>query len=779
MNLRVLICGEEVDAQRFVRELRSGGVEVACQVAGSQRELEQALAESWDVILSGYSLRDFSVPDALEILKNREVTAPLIVVAGAIGEQAAADCIRAGAAGFVSSSDLTLLLPAVENAVREAKEREARARAERERSREMESHRAMVQQSLAGFFRSTISGKLLDCNDAFASIFGFESAAEIKAIPITKLYRSLSDRETLIEQLRSRRQLMNVVTPMLHRDGSTLWLLKNAALIDPGDGSECRIEGTVIDITGRKQAEDEQARLRAELVKTASEWIGTFDAVAQPLALLDQSFNIVRLNRAFKESAGLASFQECIGKPLSAVTTGEPWQSAAAFAQAVAAGQPGTRKVQCGEGRVWEIEGASFHGSPDNDPRIMLAFRDVTSLEALQQNLLRSEQHFRTLIENATDLVAVIDDAGVIKYASPAGKRLLGYLRGQVLGRSITDLIHPEDLPQVKSVIATIGDVPVHARYRLRHLNGTWRNFEFVGVRVRNEAIQGIVINARDITERVQAEEEVALLNATLEAKVRERTRELAQANAELSLRNRQAEKSNRMKSVFLANMSHELRTPLNAIIGFTELLREQFAGPLNDKQKDYLGHVYKASQHLLGLINDVLDLARIESGQISLNPEPIDLAVFLADVKNLTAPMAAGKDLICAIECEPGLIVYTDAARLRQVLLNLVGNAVKFTPQHGSMKISARRDGGYITISVIDSGVGIPPEEQEAVFEEFFRASLGAGVSPEGSGLGLPMVKRLVERMGGSVKIRSAPHQGSEFSFTIPLRGEGMGAVH
>jgi signal transduction histidine kinase len=140
---------------------------------------------------------------------------------------------------------------------------------------------------------------------------------------------------------------------------------------------------------------------------------------------------------------------------------------------------------------------------------------------------------------------------------------------------------------------------------------------------------------------------------------------------------------------------------------------------------------------------------------------------------------MAAGKELSCVTECEAGLIVYTDAARLRQVLLNLVGNAVKFTPRHGAMKIGARRDGGYITISVIDSGVGIPPEEQEAVFEEFFRASLGAGISSEGSGLGLPMVKRLVERMGGSVKIRSAPHQGSEFSFTIPLRGEGMGAIH
>ncbi|MBZ5520812.1 MAG: PAS domain S-box protein [Acidobacteriia bacterium] len=779
MNLRVLICGEESDAQSWLRELRSSGADVAFRVASLQAVFDEALAESWDVVLSDYRMRDFGALDALDKLRRRAPATPLVVVAGAIGEQAAAECMRAGAAAFVGRDDGCRLMPAIEQAIREAREREARARAERELFSEMESNRAIVQRSLAGFYRTTVSGKMLDCNDAFARIFGYESAAEIKAMPPVKLYRTPADREAFLEKIRAQRQISNLVTSMPHRDGSTIWLLENTSLIEPEDGSEARIEGTIIDITSRVQAEEEQARLRAQLVKIACEWIGTFDAVIQPLVVIDRNFNIARLNLAFKKAAGLATFQECIGKPLSVVSTDEPWRSATSFAQAVVAGNAGTRRVQGADGKFWEIDGAIFPGSAENDPRTILTFRDVTSLETLQRNLRLSEQHFRTLIENATDLVVVIDDGGVIRYASPAGKRLLGYPREQVLGRSITELIHPEDLQPAQSVIANLGDVPMHARYRLRHLNGTWRNFEFVGVRVRNEAIQGIVINARDITDRVRAEEELALLNATLEGKVRERTRELAQANAELSLRNRQVERSSRMKSVFLANMSHELRTPLNAIIGFTELLREEFAGPLNDKQKDYLGHVFKASKHLLGLINDVLDLAKIEAGQISLNPEPIDLPAFLADVSNFIAPMAAEKGLTCEAECEPGLMLYTDAARLRQILLNLLGNAVKFTPEHGSMKIRARRDGGYITISVIDSGVGIPVEEQEAVFEEFFRASLGAGVSSEGSGLGLPMVKRLVERMGGSVKISSAPHQGSEFSFTIPMRADGIGAIH
>lgn len=778
MSLRVLICGEESDAQPWLRELRSHDAAAGLHVVSLLEDFESALGKKWDVILSAHQMRNFSVFDALEIVRRKSPDTPLIVVAGAIGEQAAADCIRAGAAAFVGLGN-GRLKPAIDQAIREAEERESRARSQRELFAELEGHRIMVQRSLAGFYRSTLGGRLLECNDALARIFGYESGAEMKTLPALELYRSAADREAFIEQIKAHRQLSNLVSAVRHRDGSTLYLLENTSLIEPEDGGEPRIEGTIIDITSRKQAEDEQARLRAQLVKVACEWIGTFDAVVQPLVVLDRNFDIARLNLAFKQAAGLASFQECIGKPLSAVSTSEPWRSAVAFAESVVAGNAGTRKVQSAEGNIWEIDGAVFPGSSENDPRIILTFRDVTSLENLQRNLRRSEQHFRTLIENATDLVAVIDDGGVIRYASPAGKRLLGYQRDQVLGRNINDLIHPEDLPHVSAIIENLGNVPEKARYRLRHLNGSWRSFEFVGVRVRNEAIQGIVINARDITDRVRAEEEVALLNATLEAKVRERTRELAQANAELSLRNRQVERANRMKSIFLANMSHELRTPLNAIVGFTELMREQFAGPLNDKQKDYLGHVFKASKHLLGLINDVLDLAKIEAGQITLNPEPIDLPAFLADVNNFIAPMAAEKGLACDAECEPGLVLFTDAARLRQVLLNLLGNAVKFTPEHGAMKIRARREGGYITISVIDSGVGIPPEEQEAVFEEFFRASLGAGISSEGSGLGLPMVKRLVERMGGSVKISSAPHQGSEFSFTIPLRADGSGVIH
>jgi len=768
MNLRILICGEDGDAESVLRELPGGGADFACRVVASAADFEAALSEAWDVVLSDYRVRGFTVIEALEIMKRRDCRAPVIVVSEPVGDEAAAACVRAGAWGFLAKSDRARIGEVIESAWVSA----------RNQSKDEGQFHRVVQQNLAGFYRSTFSGRLLECNEAFARMFGFTSVAEIQAQSTLGLYRTAAERDSFLGLLKSRLKVSNLETPVVRKDGSTIWVLENTMLVPSETGGEPVIEGTMIDITARKQAEEEQSRLRAQLVKIACEWIGTFDAVSQPLVLLDREFCVVRLNRAFKEAAGLPSFTECIGRPLAAISEQEPWRAATEIAENVAAGVVGTRRVADSvTGKTWEIDGGIFSGLPDNDPRIILTFRDVTSLETLQRNLRLSEQHFRTLIENATDLVAVIDDTGVIKYASPAGKRLLGYPREQVLGRAIATLIHPEDREAAQEQIAALRDVPAVARFRLRHMNGAWRSFEFVGVRVSNETMRGIVINARDITDRVRDEEEIVLLTTTLEARVNERTRELAETNAELSLRNRQVENSNRMKSLFLANMSHELRTPLNAIIGFTELLRDQFAGPLSDKQKDYLGHVSRASKHLLGIINEVLDLARIEAGQITLHPETVSLPEFLEEIRDLVAPMVSEKSLTCQSMCEPGLALFADSARLRQILLNLVGNAVKFTPENGSVRITAQRQGGEVTISVIDSGVGIPAQEQEAVFEEFFRASLGAGVSTEGAGLGLPMVRRLTERLGGRVTVRSAPHEGSEFSVTIPVREEEIGA--
>ena len=229
------------------------------------------------------------------------------------------------------------------------------------------------------------------------------------------------------------------------------------------------------------------------------------------------------------------------------------------------------------------------------------------------------------------------------------------------------------------------------------------------------------------------------------------------------------AEAANRTKSQFLANMSHELRTPMNAIIGFSELLAEETAGPLNKKQKSFVAHVRNGASHLLSLINDVLDLSKIEAGQMELNPEEFSLAQAVPEVLSLIKPLAMQKRIQVEEQVESELWVVADRVRLKQILYNLLSNAVKFTPEKGQVKVEASAQGSLACIAVSDTGAGIAPEDQAAVFTEFQQVG-DTTKQKEGTGLGLAITKKLVEKHGGRIWLESEVGKGSRFSFTLPL---------
>ena len=239
----------------------------------------------------------------------------------------------------------------------------------------------------------------------------------------------------------------------------------------------------------------------------------------------------------------------------------------------------------------------------------------------------------------------------------------------------------------------------------------------------------------------------------------------------EIEDKSRQLEIANKHKSEFLANMSHELRTPLNAIIGFSEVLLERLFGDLNVKQDDYLKDIHSSGKHLLSLINDILDLSKIEAGRMELEPSPVDVSVAIANALSLIRERAQAHGIALAQHVDSALgTIVADERKFKQILLNLLSNAVKFTPDGGRIEVTARRADGVAEIAVRDTGIGIAPEDQAAVFEEFRQVGRDYTKKQEGTGLGLALTRRFVELHGGHIRLESAPGQGSTFTFTIPL---------
>ncbi len=240
----------------------------------------------------------------------------------------------------------------------------------------------------------------------------------------------------------------------------------------------------------------------------------------------------------------------------------------------------------------------------------------------------------------------------------------------------------------------------------------------------------------------------------------------------EIQEKSGQLEVASRHKSEFLANMSHELRTPLNSIIGFSEVLSERMFGEVNEKQADYIKDIHESGRHLLSLINDILDLSKIEAGKMELELSDFDLPAALENAMTLLEERAQRHGIALKLEINPDLGTFrADERKFKQIMLNLLSNAVKFTPGGGSVAVTAKPNGTMVEISVSDTGAGIALEDQESLFEEFKQLGPDRARKAEGTGLGLALTKRFVELHGGTIQVKSAPGKGSTFSFTLPIR--------
>jgi signal transduction histidine kinase/CheY-like chemotaxis protein len=304
------------------------------------------------------------------------------------------------------------------------------------------------------------------------------------------------------------------------------------------------------------------------------------------------------------------------------------------------------------------------------------------------------------------------------------------------------------------------------------------KNYSVRATPIRSPAELAILIDAFNemLAQIQQSESALRMARDGLEQRVRERTAELEAAKREVEefsrsvlLAKEEVERGSKFKDQFLSTMSHELRTPLNAVLGFSDLLADERYGPLNDRQQRYVTHIHTGGKHLLKLISDILDLSKIEAGRMELTREHVTVASAFAEVISGLYPLAEKKSQALLQKVEPNLHVYADAMRFKQILVNLVANAIKFTPEDGRIELVARRVEDQVRMEVRDNGPGIPPDQQQRIFEAFVRLTQ-TGSATEGTGLGLAITSRLVELHGSKLGIESQPGEGTSFYFSLPL---------
>jgi two-component system, sensor histidine kinase and response regulator len=497
----------------------------------------------------------------------------------------------------------------------------------------------------------------------------------------------------------------------------------------------------------------------------------TIDALAELVAILDSSGRIVGVNAAWSEfsrgTRGGSALQE--GSDFLAACE-DPL--APAEARELAAG---VRRVISGEAKDFSIgcrgplvetgqrwfsaRVTRFDG--EGPARVVLAITDVTEERRAAEELRKSQAMFRSLIEDTSDLIGIVNPDGLLRYVSPSHERILGYRPEELVGKSSVDFVHPEDLAALSSQVegslpdadagtdlaAPQGDTAVELRFRCK--DGSWL---YIEPRVRNmfddPEVAGLVVHSRDVSQRKRAE-------------------------LELSQARDQALVSARAKSEFLANMSHEIRTPMNGIVGMTALLLET---PLSEEQRDCAATIRGSAEALLTVINDILDFSKIEAGHMTIETIDFDLRTLLEDVAQVVAPKAHEKsiELVSSMSFRVPSALRGDPGRIRQVLINLAGNAVKFT-ERGEVVLAAElvqddAESAVVRLSVRDTGIGIPAERHGAIFEAFTQADGSSTRRYGGTGLGLSISKQLTELMGGTIALKSDPGVGSLFQIELRL---------
>jgi two-component system, sensor histidine kinase and response regulator len=789
--LRVLVVKDSAsEAHLILNTLRQGGFDPSHAQVDTAKAMAAALeARTWDIVVSDCRMRWFNGIEALRLLRQSGSDLPFILISATVGEEAAVEAMRAGANDFLVKDHLARLVPAVRREIAEAGIRRGKREVEG-RLRENERRLLTLMSNLPGMAyrcRNERDWRMEFVSEGCVELTGY--APEDIILNRTISYAELihpDDAERIWEEVQSatqQRRPYRFEYRIRSATGGEKWVWEQGRAVFDPTGAVLALEGFITDITERKRVQD-ALRFSEERFRRYFEvgLIGT--------AITDPGKGILEVNDRICEILGYER-SELVRMTWAEMTHPDDLAADVAKFNRVLAGEIDGYSIDKRwirkDGRIIDstIAVKCMRRADGSVDYFVALVEDITERKRAENQIRESENQFDTLARVCPVGIFRTDADGRAMYWNEKLCEMTGLSVEESLGAGWMSGIHPEDRARaVEEWNRSVAEGrPLKLQHRLVHREGTvrWIIAEVEAIRDAKERVTGYVGTITDISELKRAEEAHRSLSQELEAKIRERTGELKVANELLNRAlvqvresRERAEAADRIKSDFLATMSHELRTPLNSIIGFTGILLQGLGGPLNEEQTKQLGFVRDSANHLLALINDVLDLSKIEAGQLKVAMTEFDLPGLLEKVVRSVRPLAEKKGLEFKLAVSPGIgRIRTDSRRLEQILLNLISNAIKFT-EAGSVRVECESADGSVCTRVSDTGIGIRAEDMAGLFQPFHQVDSGSSRRFEGTGLGLSICRHLTTLLGGEIFARSEWGRGSTFGFTLPLAGDG-----
>lgn len=658
----------------------------------------------------------------------------------------------------------------------------------------------------AAVYRTTSAGRFVAGNAALVSLLGAESFDELASIDVRDIYADPDRRDWLIRRAESGESIPVEDLQIRRRDGELRWVRVSSNSVLGDDGTVAYFQGVMEDVTGL-HAVDEQLRRSNDLLDTLTRMqnqyiagvdVGElFDAlladllqstgsaygfIAQLLhdddgpflrtwAMTDISWN--ETTRAMFARFGPRGMEfHNLDTLFGLVVTGNaPVISNTPLGDPRAAGRPDGHPpldsffgipIRKGGAVTGMVALANRPGGYDEELVHFLtplaatvgSLIETVTVERqraeAQQRQAHQEQLHHSIVEQAADAIVTFRDTGEIVLANRAALQLVGVTSREVMGERIWQFIPSGRMSSYIRRSRAAMQTESSVELRVRCIDGSTREMEATFVRGRDGDHDVTTIIARDIEARKQTEDALRV------------ARDVAESTA-------------RAKDELLAGMSHELRTPLNAVIGLSAVLQRELHGPLTDKQREYVVQIETSGRHLLEVITNILDTAKAEARKLEPTFADCDVTELARDAVGLVGELAIGKGLALSIEIASDLpTIHVDALRARQVLLNLLSNAVKFTPSGGRIGIRASAVDDVVDVTVWDTGIGIAAADLERIFEPFEQADSSLARRYEGTGLGLALSRRLVELLGGTLRVSSSLGEGSQFTARFPTSAPG-----